>query len=55
LFWDIGVKNDGLVHISELAGNYVRHPLDVLSVGDVVTVRVLAVDVERSRVSLSMK
>ena len=54
-FVDIGVKNDGLVHISELAGNYVRHPLDVLSVGDVVTVRVLAVDVERNRVSLSMK
>ncbi|HBX23063.1 MAG TPA: RNA-binding transcriptional accessory protein [Desulfotomaculum sp.] len=54
-FVDIGVKNDGLVHISELAGNYVRHPLDVLSVGDVVTVRVLAVDIERSRVSLSMK
>jgi uncharacterized protein len=54
-FVDIGVKNDGLVHISELAGGYVRHPLDVLSVGDVVTVRVLSVDVARSRVSLSMK
>lgn len=54
-FVDIGVKNDGLVHISELAGGYVRHPLDVLSVGDVVTVRVLSVDVGRSRVSLSMK
>nr|WP_092481661.1 Tex family protein [Desulfoscipio geothermicus] len=54
-FVDIGVKQDGLVHISELANDYVSHPLDVVSVGDVVTVRVLSVDVERSRIALSMR
>lgn len=54
-FVDIGVKNDGLVHISELAEGYVRHPLDVVSVGDVVTVRVIDVDVARHRVALSMR
>lgn len=54
-FVDIGIKNDGLVHISELSDTRVRHPLDVVSVGDVVKVWVLAVDAERGRVSLSMK
>ncbi len=54
-FVDIGVKNDGLVHISELSDSYVKNPLDVVAVGDVVTVRVLSVDVERGRISLSMK
>jgi len=54
-FVDIGVKNDGLVHISELAEGYVRHPMDVVSVGDVVTVRVLEVDVARHRIALSMR
>ncbi|AGL03038.1 Tex family protein [Desulfoscipio gibsoniae] len=54
-FVDIGVKNDGLVHISELAEGYVRHPMDVVSVGDVVNVRVLEVDVARHRISLSMR
>jgi uncharacterized protein len=54
-FVDIGVKQDGLVHISELAEKYVRHPLDVVSIGDVVTVLVLSVDTERGRISLSMK
>jgi uncharacterized protein len=54
-FVDIGVKNDGLVHISELAEGYVRHPLDVVSVGDVVSVRVLEVDVARQRIALSMR
>ncbi|TYO95974.1 Tex family protein [Desulfallas thermosapovorans] len=54
-FVDIGVKNDGLVHISELAEGYVRHPLDVVSVGDVVTVRVLEVDAGRHRIALSMR
>lgn len=54
-FVDIGVKQDGLVHISELADRRVGHPLDVLSVGDVVTVRVLSVDENRGRVSLSMR
>ncbi|MDD3365015.1 MAG: Tex family protein [Syntrophomonas sp.] len=54
-FVDIGVKNDGLVHLSELADRYIRHPMEVVSVGDVVTVRVLSVDRERGKVALSMK
>lgn len=54
-FVDIGVKHDGLVHISELSDKYVKHPLDVVKVGDVVTVRVLTVDQARQRIALSMK
>jgi protein Tex len=54
-FIDIGVKQDGLVHISELREGYVKHPLDVVSVGDVVTVHVLSVDVKRQRIALTMK
>ena len=54
-FVDVGVHQDGLVHISELSDKYVRSPMDVVSVGDIVKVRVLAVDVERKRISLSMK
>jgi uncharacterized protein len=54
-FVDIGVHQDGLVHISELSDRFVKHPSEVVSVGDVVTVRVLAVDVKKKRISLSMK
>jgi uncharacterized protein len=54
-FIDIGVKQDGLVHISELADRYVRDPLSVVAVGQVVQVRVLSVDMQRGRVQLSMK
>jgi uncharacterized protein len=54
-FVDIGVKQDGLVHVSELADRYVRNPLDVVQVGDVVDVRVLIVDVARGRIGLSMR
>src|SRR2546421_2994528 len=54
-FVDIGVKQDGLVHISELADRYVRDPLSVVAVGQVVQVRVLRVDMQRGRVQLSMK
>jgi len=54
-FVDIGVHTDGLVHISEMSQKYVNHPLDMVSVGDVVKVRVIDVDVERNRISLSMK
>lgn len=54
-FVDIGVHTDGLVHISEMSQNYIKHPLDVVSVGDIVKVRVLSVDIERNRISLSMK
>lgn len=54
-FVDIGVTQDGLVHISELADRFVKHPLDVVSVGDTVKVRVLSVDKRRNRIALSMK
>ncbi|EGD49943.1 RNA binding S1 domain protein [Thermoanaerobacter ethanolicus JW 200] len=54
-FVDIGVHTDGLVHFSEMSQNYIKHPLDVVSVGDIVKVRVLSVDIERNRISLSMK
>jgi uncharacterized protein len=53
-FVDIGVKEDGLVHISRMAKKYVRNPFDVVSVGDVIEVKVLNVDVERGRIGLSM-
>ncbi|MDF2923222.1 MAG: Tex-like protein [Paenibacillaceae bacterium] len=54
-FVDIGIKNDGLVHISQLSDTYVKHPMDVVSIGDVVTVWVLSVDLKKGRVSLTMK
>ena len=54
-FVDIGVHQDGLVHISEMSDKFIKHPLDVVSVGDVVKVRVLSVDKERKRIQLSMK
>ena len=54
-FVDIGVHQDGLVHISEMSNKFIKHPLDVVSVGDVVDVRVLSVDKERKRRQLSMK
>ena len=54
-FVDIGVHQDGLVHISELSDRYVKHPLDVVHVGDIVEVRILSVDEKRKRISLSMK
>ena len=54
-FVDIGVHQDGLVHISELSDKFVKHPREVVSVGDIVKVRVLAVDLQKKRISLSMK
>ncbi len=54
-FVDIGVHQDGLVHISELSDGYVRHPSDVLKVGQTVTVRVIGVDTAKNRISLSMR
>jgi uncharacterized protein len=54
-FVDIGVHQDGLVHVSQLADRFVKHPLDVVKVGDVVNVRVLSVDKERKKISLSMR
>ncbi|MDZ7345690.1 MAG: RNA-binding transcriptional accessory protein [candidate division KSB1 bacterium] len=53
-FVDIGVKQDGLVHLSRMAKKYVRNPLDVVSVGDVVEVKVISIDKERGRIGLSM-
>jgi uncharacterized protein len=54
-FVDIGVHQDGLVHISQLSDKYVKHPMDVVAVGDIVKVKVLDVDVQRKRISLTMK
>ena len=54
-FVDIGIKNDGLVHISEISEKFIKHPLEVVAVGDVVKVRVLSVDLTRGKVALSMK
>ena len=54
-FVDIGVKHDGLVHISEMSDKYVKNPSDVVSVGDIVKVKVIKIDKDRQKVSLSMK
>jgi uncharacterized protein len=54
-FVDIGVHQDGLVHISQLSNSFVKHPLDVVSVGDVVNVEIIEVDDKRKRISMSMK
>lgn len=54
-FVDIGIKNDGLVHISQLSDKFVKRPMDVVSVGDTVTVWVLSVDQKKGRVSLTMR
>jgi uncharacterized protein len=54
-FVDIGVKQDGLVHVSKMADRYVSNPLDVVGVGDVVDVTVISVDLERGRIGLSMR
>ena len=53
-FVDIGVKQDGLVHKSKLTNSFVKHPLDVVSVGDVVTVWVDDIDLKKQRVALTM-
>lgn len=53
-FVDIGVHQDGLVHISQMSEKFIKHPLDVVSVGDVVDVKVLSVDVQKKRIALSM-
>ena len=54
-FVDIGVKQDGLVHISKLADRFVKHPTDVVSVGDKLDVKVVGVDRERKRISLDAR
>ncbi len=55
VFVDIGVHQDGLVHISEITNRFIRHPSEVCSVGDIVNVTVLSVDVQKKRIALSMK
>lgn len=54
-FVDIGVHQDGLVHISQLSDKFVKHPLDVVHVGDIVTVKILSVDAAKKRISLTMR
>lgn len=54
-FVDVGVKHDGLVHISEMSEKYVKNPSEIVSVGDIVKVKVIAIDMERQKVKLSMK
>ena len=54
-FVDIGVHQDGLVHISQMCDRFIKHPLEVVSVGDIVEGKVLAVDVAKKRISLTMK
>ena len=54
-FVDIGIKSDGLVHISELSDKFVRNPMEEVSVGDIVKVKVIKIDLEKKKVSLSMK
>ena len=54
-FVDIGVKHDGLVHISEMSDKFVKKPSDVVSIGDIVKVKVIGIDFEKQKVKLSMK
>lgn len=54
-FVDIGVKQDGLLHISQIANKFVKNPLDEIQVGDIIQVTIIAIDIERGRISLSMK
>jgi len=54
-FVDIGVHEDGLVHISQICDRFIKHPLEAVKVGEIVKVRVMDVDVKRKRISLTMK
>lgn len=54
-FVDIGVKNDGLVHISQLSNKYVKHPMDVVSVGDTVKVKIISIDYDKQKIGLTMR
>ena len=54
-FVDIGVHQDGLVHISQMTDRYIKHPLEAVSVGDIVEVKVLSVDLNKKRIALTMK
>ncbi|MBR5488441.1 MAG: S1 RNA-binding domain-containing protein, partial [Firmicutes bacterium] len=54
-FVDIGVKSDGLVHISEMSKKYIKHPMDVVSVGDTVKVKIINIDYDKQKIGLTMK
>ena len=54
-FVDIGVHQDGLVHISQICDKFIKHPSEVLKVGDVVSVKILSVDADKNRISLTMR
>jgi uncharacterized protein len=54
-FVDIGVHQDGLVHISQMSDKFIKHPLEVVSVGDIVEVQVMEVDEKKKRIALTMK
>jgi len=54
-FVDIGVHQDGLVHISQISSRFIKHPMDILSIGDVVTVKIVDIDVKKGRISLTMR
>lgn len=54
-FVDVGVKQDGLVHVSQISNRFVKHPLEVVNTGDIVEVKVMDVDVKKNRISLTMK
>ena len=55
VFGDIGVHQDGLLHVSQISDRYIKHPGEVLAVGDVITVRILSADASKKRISLTMK
>ena len=55
VFVDIGVHQDGLVHISQICDRFIKHPLEAVKLGDIVTVKVLSVDLQRKRISLTMR
>ena len=55
VFVDIGVHQDGLVHISQITDRYIRHPLEVVHVGDIVDVKVMSVDLQKKRIQLTMR
>ena len=55
VFVDIGVQQDGLVHISQITDRFIKHPLEAVSVGDVVDVKVMSVDLQKKRIQLTMR
>ena len=54
-FVDIGVKQDALLHISQMANKYVKNPLDIINVGDIIEVTVIGIDISKGRISISTK